>query len=65
MAIPNPPITDNNVLDSWTFRATQSINGVESQIDELSNAIVMISPDGTRWRVTIDNNGAFVPVQLT
>lgn len=42
----------------------QKVQAADMEITGSSNGLILESPDGTRWRITIDNAGALTSTSL-
>ncbi|MFN9115605.1 MAG: hypothetical protein ACK5XN_36585 [Bacteroidota bacterium] len=58
-------VTFNEATNEWEFMATEPAlfeDDIEITTKELG--IILKSPDGTRWRVNIDNTGTLITTAL-
>jgi hypothetical protein len=64
MPLQNPPVMDDMGNSRWMdwFRSiTTKFNNYKTTndvvVDSSTNGFVLQSPDGTYWRITVDNSG--------
>jgi hypothetical protein len=55
----------NNVANSETPKSRLHVYGGDVNIDQIGSGIIMKSPNGQCWRVTVDNTGALVSTAIT
>jgi len=52
-------------LGTSTPNSKLQVNAGDVYVDTIGNGIIIKSPNGTCWRVTVDNTGAFVSTSIT
>lgn len=57
-----------NEQDTRSRIVSEDLNNLKKNTDinlgPATVGLILISPNGTRWRLTIDNTGALIPVSL-
>ena len=53
-----PKILGDTTVDSWSISVAESNNELDSRVGALeSGEIILTSPDGSRFRLTVSNTG--------
>lgn len=59
---------DISLLKRWreavTARINRFITGEDIEVSTIGKGIILVSPNGTRWRVTVNNAGVLVVTSL-
>ncbi len=59
-----PKVTGDATQDSWSFEVTNQTNSLTRRVDSLEDEVVLTSPNGTRYRLTVSNTGTLSAVTV-
>ena len=60
-----PKVSGDAATDSWAFEVTNSANDLDSRVTTLESEIILTSPNGTRYRLIVNNAGTLSTEAIT